>query len=685
MFEDMWCEQAKRTLKLAHPDWDEEVMDEKLHTIFNMKVKDKSCMLTNNYKNTSVRTSLLTIISILLKGNMILGGDGCIYVQHDTDLSLLYIWIQRLLKERKQLKRLRDQNDKGTVLWLKYDLAQNNKKVMINSLYGILGYMRFHLFNVNIAQSVTSMGQAIISTATCHFENYIADSIKFVNTTELIIYINNVIDDFNRDYEANKALFKNVPPVTAKQVADRLYRKLGFNMTAEEAMFVSTMIVNVDPECLKLLYYKNNMQEFLNVPYIRALNNELMNSITCLRIGDIGTFDHMGEEGNATVASEDTKSILHEFMRYLDVFVLYTHQIFDRVRRARYTPKHAVLYIDTDSNFISVQMYVTYTRGLDDLRIDSEEEFVFKSVNIFAMVLTKSIADVYKDFGASLNVRPEYAKLLGMKNEFYYSILLLGKDCKKRYIGRMLIQEGKLIKGIDKQRLIAGFDFKKAGTKDAVRAKFYDIIDRNILLSNEINLREILKEVRSYEKEVEVRLREGDSSFYRQLTVQNAARYAAPLSNQGYKATFLWNAFNPLEELQYPAEVDIIPITLDTGMSDKKYLLLREIGPEAFFNDKASAKAIPLREFYRKHHDIFMNYYNNILRSPNESTWKLTLNCIAKPIDMETLPEWLADIINVNKITSSIIQLINPVIEPLGTVSHAITSTTTHYTNVVDI
>ena len=669
MFEDMWCNQAKQSLMMAHPDWDEAVVDEKLHTIFNMRVKDKSCMLTNNYKNTSVRTSLLTVISILLKGNMILGGDGCIYLQHDTDLSLLYIWIQKLLKERKMLKKERDKYDKGTTLWLKYDLAQNNKKVMINSLYGILGYMRFHLFNVNIAQSVTSMGQAIISTATCHFENYISDNIKFVNATELIIYINNICDDFARDYEANKSLFSKVPSVTPNQVADRLYRKLGFEMSADEAMYVSKLLVNINPECLKLIYYKNNIQEFLEVPYIRELNKALLNSITCLRIGDIETFDHMGEEGNATIADSTSKDILLELIRFLDVFVLYTYQIYDRVRRTRYTPKHAVLYIDTDSNFISVHMYVLYAMHLDDIRLDTEEEFTFKAVNIFTMILTKSIGDVYKVFGASLNIRPQYAKLLGMKNEFYYRTLLLGKDCKK---------------SIDKQRLIAGFDFKKAGTKDAVRAKFYDIIDNQILLANEINLREILKQVRDYEKEVERRLHEGDSSFYKQLTVQSANRYKAPLSNQGYKAVFLWNAFNPLGEVQFPAEVDIIPITLDTGMTDKKYLMLRE-DPEAFFNDKASSKAIALKEFYYKHHDIFMNYYNNVLRSPNESLWKLTLTCIAKPRDMETIPDWLSDIINVNKITTGVIQLINPVIEPLGTISHALSSTSTHYTNVVDI
>ena len=683
LYEDKWCQQAKQSLKNAHPEWADDVLDERLHRIFNVRVKDPKCMLTNNYRNVSTRTTLMTIYNILLKGNCVLGGDGCMFVQHTTQLSLLAVWIKGLLKERKELKNLRDTYDKGTAMWHKYNLAQNNKKVMINSLYGILGYMRFLLFNVNLAQSTTAMGQAIISTATCHFENFISDNIKFVNITEVAIYINNIQDDFIEHYEANKTLFKHIPNKSPKEVAERLSTKMGFSITQDEAMLISRMLANMDPECLKMIYYVNNLSDFLEIPYIKSLNTELLNSIEILHIGDIKTFDTLGKKENDTRCTPESKPMLLELIAHIKIFVMYKHQIYDRVRRTRYTNKRAVLYIDTDSNFISTTKYVSYAYTLNQLVVYDKNEVNFKAVNIFTMILTMSIAEIYLSFAKARNINDEYAALLGMKNEFYYPIIMFGM-AKKRYIALMLLQEGHKVNGIENQRLVAGFDFKKAGTKSTVRDKCHELIDKRILLAEEINSRDILMDVRNYEREIRDRLKNNDTSFYKQLTVQPATRYKQPLSNQGYKSVHLWNAFNPVEAVAFPVEVDIIPITLDTGMTRKKYLALRD-NPEEFFASKNAHNTGPLKEFYFNHRDIFDNYYDNIMRSHNECEWVLTLSSIAKPREMTHMPQWLIDIIDMNKITTDIIKLLNPVIEPLGPVPQKVNPTSQHFTNIVDI
>lgn len=683
IFEDRWVQQASEVLRTAHPDWDEDVLDKTLHKIYTIKVKDPKCTLVNNYRNVSMRTTLTMVISLIINQNLILGGDGCVFVQHAERLSLLAEWIADLMKERKALKNQRDTFDKGTTEWLMFDLAQNNKKIMLNSLYGILGYMKFHLFNVNLAQATTAMGQAIISTATCHFENFISDNIKFVNTTEVALYIMNIMHDYEYLSDDDRKLFSRVPPVTSKQVADRLANKLGFEMNAADAVLISRLIAAADDDCLKLLYYKNNLVEFLNIAFCKSINTELLNSIEILRNGDIDTFDFMGEEWCDTKARSDSKSILLEVIRMLKVFVLYKHQIFDRVRRTRYTTKSAVLYIDTDSNFISVVKYINYAYSLDNAVVSNEEEFTFKAMNLFTMILTYSIAQAFESFTEARQITPEWGKKLAMKNELYWPIIVFG-TAKKRYFGRILLQEGKYINGIDNQRYVAGFDFKKAGTKETVRKKCHEIIDTQILLTPEIDLRNILRTVRQYEAEIKVMLQEGDNSLYKQLTVQPAARYKAPLSNQGYKAVHLWNAFTPKDEMAFPAEVDLIPVTLDTGMSKKKYLMMRD-DPEAFFNSKESEAAVPFRNLYYNHREIFDNYYRNILRSSNEYEWTMSITCIAKPRDMNKLPSWLKDIINSSKIITDVINLINPIIDPLGPKIQKTSSTTQHYTNIVDI
>ena len=682
-FEDKWVSQASEVLRTAHPDWDEEVLEKTLRKIYNIEVKDPKCTVVNNYRNTSIRSSLTVVISLILTNNLILGGDGCMFVQHSQKLSLLAEWIADLMKERKALKKQRDSFDKGTTEWQMYDLAQNNKKIMLNSLYGILGYMKFHLFNVNLAQATTAMGQSIISTATCHFENFISDNIKFVNVTEFVLYLMNIIHDYERLTNEELKLFSRVPPVTTKQVADRLADKVGFNITEDEAMIISRIIASADEDCLKLMYYKNNLFEFLNIPFCQSINTELLNSISILRNGDIDTFDFMGEEWCDTVAREDSKSILLEIIKMLKVFVLYKHQIFDRVRRTRYTNKSAVLYIDTDSNFISVVKYIMYAYSLKNANTENKDEFTFKSVNIFTMILTMSIAEAFESFTEARQIAPEWGKKLAMKNELYWPIIVFG-TAKKRYFGQVLLQEGKFINGIDNQRVVAGFDFKKAGTKESVRQKCHELIDTQIILAPEIDLRNILRAVREYEAEIKVLLQEGDNSLYKQLTVHPAARYKAPLSNQGYKAVHLWNAFNPAEEMAFPAEVDLVPVTLDTGMSKKKYLMMRD-DPEAFFNSKESDAAVPFKKLYYEHREIFENYYRNILMSSNEYEWTMSITCIAKPRDMTNLPAWMKDIINSSKIITDVVNLINPIIDPLGPKIQKTGATTQHYTNIVNI
>ena len=123
--------------------------------------------------------------------------------------------------------------------------------------------------------------------------------------------------------------------------------------------------------------------------------------------------------------------------------------------------------------------------------------------------------------------------------------------------------------------------------------------------------------------------------------------------------------------------------------------------PEGFFNSKFAEGAIHMKKFYYEHHDIFMEYYNNILRNPkityietyvDEKTKKtsqkfrtLTMTSIAKPRSLTELPVWLIDIIDINKIINNVVSLINPILDPLGPKTLQTSSTTAHYSNIVDV
>ncbi len=70
--------------------------------------------------------------------------------------------ISELLQERDERKALRKKFPFGSPEYHLLDLQQNVIKVIMNSYYGVSGYVRFRLYDREIGSAVTSVGRAII-------------------------------------------------------------------------------------------------------------------------------------------------------------------------------------------------------------------------------------------------------------------------------------------------------------------------------------------------------------------------------------------------------------------------------------------------------------------------------------------------------------------------------------------
>ncbi|HJJ54570.1 MAG TPA: DNA-directed DNA polymerase [Methanocorpusculum sp.] len=70
--------------------------------------------------------------------------------------------IGELLEERDNKKKLRNTFPYGSDEYELYDMQQNVIKVIMNSYYGVSGFSRFRLYDVEIGAAVTSVGRAII-------------------------------------------------------------------------------------------------------------------------------------------------------------------------------------------------------------------------------------------------------------------------------------------------------------------------------------------------------------------------------------------------------------------------------------------------------------------------------------------------------------------------------------------
>jgi DNA polymerase I len=120
--------------------------------------------------------------------------------------------LTKLYDSRQKYKDKMKKYERGSMEWTAYDRLQFATKVLFNSLYGMLGYERFRLYNPIVAETVTLMGQHIIKWTKQKVEEFgfkviymDTDSI-FVdarkNTLEEILEIEEKLNKFiNDSYE----------------------------------------------------------------------------------------------------------------------------------------------------------------------------------------------------------------------------------------------------------------------------------------------------------------------------------------------------------------------------------------------------------------------------------------------------------------------------------------------------
>ncbi|MES3516534.1 MAG: DNA polymerase domain-containing protein [Natronomonas sp.] len=70
--------------------------------------------------------------------------------------------VDELLEEREEKKGLRNDHDPGTDTYETYDRQQAAVKVIMNSLYGVLGWDRFRLYDKEMGAAVTATGRDVI-------------------------------------------------------------------------------------------------------------------------------------------------------------------------------------------------------------------------------------------------------------------------------------------------------------------------------------------------------------------------------------------------------------------------------------------------------------------------------------------------------------------------------------------
>ena len=655
----MW---KKYTIKLVQRRFgysvNPKLVEEYLDREISSRIKVPKCYWVNNYRKAVIQTDLLAVIESIWQNCFIIGGAAVTYLQHAVCKNPFrdFILMLRLKRnaqkqERKKYDRVKEKSD-----WNRWNRKQNNTKIISNSLYGVLGYAKFIFYNVFLAESITRMGRTIIADAATGFEDFLCDNVCIATDSEMYEYVSRIIDDYEEKY-SNVDFGAFGDEVTVDRVIERLRKKCGYNLGVFNIneRHLRGILEKLPKGALFLLYYRNNFMEFNRLKPIRDRIVSLITKIPELKLPEIKDI--------AKRYGEDVANEVNELWALYEMCVYNCHPIYDNVRKMAYGTRKAVLYIDTDSNFISLARWVKQIQNefmggqfpQKDFR-----EYVFVASNILTLFLSEVVDKNLKDFARRCNIKEEWLQYLSMKNEFFFWRILFS-DVKKRYIDLQLIQEGKLLKdgmGIPE---IKGYDFRKFQTKAPVRDYYTQMCLDGILRPDEINLSRLLGDCDRLKRTIRDSMLRGEATYLKQSNVSSPEHYVDPFRMPGIKGVLLWNALMPDQSIELPAEVDLIPIK---NLSARKY--------KEWF-----AEAFP-EQYERLNVEIFQNR--------NPAIANMQLNVIAKPrIDGLEMPEWLMAAMDTSKVVNSTIKLIHPIMEALGCRVNRPTKTKEFLTNMVDL
>lgn len=550
-----WKNTMLQRIKKCYPELSDaqiiEVLDEDITTHF----VDPESTIHNDYNDNMLLKQPLTAIYRFAKEKKpILGGNGTLFYNQDKVKSPVEDIINDRMETRKYYKgemkkvlgQLSDMNpdDPGyAALNEQYeylDMLQMEAKIRINSIYGSFGALTFQLYNKYTAAATTGTAQSLISATGISFEAFIGNHVKFKSLDECVTYLDNIIEEeyhipfdgihhmnYTPELVMNNLIANFIEGVYTPEWYDIIYR----------------IITNCDNYNLLKIYYKNNLLEFVKCPAITNLMIKMFNEL-----------DEFNDPNKVPDIIKDDIELLWEYFRE---FVFYNYAYTERINRLKNDKRSVVKLIDTDSNLVYVQIWVSFIEDLiipqTNTKMDGES-ITFACVNILAYLITAMLKDLLGKYCKSANVLERYWPRINMKNEFCFNPLLLAPS-KKRYVGKMKLREGKRVNKTE----IKGHDFKKAGVTEFVRAAMEKIIEDRILeVSPNVDVPGIMSDLTKIEKDIEDSLSRGERKYLMRMNCKDPIAYKNPYSMPQVLSVLAWNAIYPEQEIQLPDKLDVV-------------------------------------------------------------------------------------------------------------------------------
>ena len=692
-------------MKRMNPKWDEEKIEKVIDKMINERCKNPQVTLDNNYTGNKSEQSLISVFDWILTREPIIAGNGTFYKnQYEAEnpiADMLNFFLATRKKVKKEMFKIENTESRE---YKDKDRQQGNWKINANSYYGASGAPSSAFYSVYSGPATTLSAQSVISTAKNFFEGFLADNYPFLNSSECIHWINVMLKD-SEDIELDD--FINI--ISEKALVERLCNKI-IDIKDNDKEMIRDFVDNLTPREITIIYYKNNMIEFIkNHQIIQDIFIDIMVNVDVLPESNghdgvdlhgmsVKDYNHYVQEKafiNPNSVPENIKDDLELFKNYIMKYVFTRYMPFDRIYRLRNFKRRVVTTIDTDSNFLSMDILINWLldeviKGRTFGRDKNHNTFII--VNTIVYVITAAIEQIMLFYGKSSNIPKEFRPKYSMKNEFFLDLLVIGK-AKKRYISRQVLREGNYLQPnkVD----IKGFDFKKATCSDYSEKKFMSIIKNRIINSEEIDLQGMISDIREFEEEIRQSILSGEIEFLPNGSAKELAAYKNPASEQSVRGVKAWNIVEPDKPIDLPSKVSLVKMNIfdESDINDLRYKnpVVYEYIMDKIFNDKTgifvetkvddeSIKYVSgkywLDKIPKKYRKLYADkdvsewnaFVDGCINAGKDCNYKKVtikkrgLQVLAIPSN-EKIPQWAIPYIDINTMVNNIISPFKPVLE----------------------
>lgn len=607
-FINKYVEEMSNLMQQSNPDWDIDDIREEVFKIVEKEIMIPHVSLDNNYTKEHVETNLVSVFDWVLDKEPIIAGNGTFFKRHEDSINPIADMLDDWFYGRKAVKkRMFSIEDVYSRLYGALDLEQINLKNLMNSYYGSSGAPTSAFFNLYTAASTTLSAQSVISTTEQTFEAFLADNYDFLNLSECFEWMNTVLKE-------NVVFDSWIEYVKYDEVYERIKSKvIEWDETCEEPL--QRFLGGLNPEDLTRIFYKNNLIEFtkrhkhvidLHIKIFESINNyEYMDNDDSVIPKELKRnfldSKNLKKDWNKFVDKEyfyDPNSVPESVSKYLEelksIYMEYVYVQYlslDKIYRLKNFKRKVVTVIDTDSNILSLDTWINYLfkEILGDRDFGREYmNNVFIAVNSITYVITNVVEDILLYYGKCSNVEEKWRPRFNMKNEFFFSKLIIG-NAKKRYISKIMLREGNLIKGGKTD--VKGFDFVKATTSEHVEKRCKKIINEVLLKDNSIDLKALVQAVSNFRDEIRESITNGEKIYLPNANAKELEAYKEPGREASIRGVLAWNACMPDNQISLPSKVSLVKMTIEKPEDIEP---LKETEPEIYeaimtniFNDRS--------------------------------------------------------------------------------------------------